>query len=123
MKAWKAMLPALALALPLGLWAAGPATHRGRGVLLEVREQGKVLLIRHEAIRGFMPAMTMTFALDDPSQLKGIRTGQAVDFTLTKRGNFWPITALRSAASKPGPAPKPGAGPAPKPDPTAVTHD
>jgi Cu/Ag efflux protein CusF len=112
MRTWKRCLLLLALGLPLGLAAAGPATHRGHGVLLEVREQGKVLLIRHEAIRGFMPAMTMTFALDDPARLKGIQAGQAVDFTLTQRGNFWPITALRRSKAQPAPSPAP----------TAVAH-
>ena len=78
--------------------AAAARSHQGHGVLLELRDGGKVLLIRHQAIPGFMPAMTMTFELSDPSMAKGLKAGQAVDFTLTKRGNFWPITALRPAA-------------------------
>jgi protein SCO1/2 len=99
----------LALLLLPGL-AAEARSHQGHGVLLELREGGKVLLIRHQAIPGFMPAMTMTFELSDPKLAKGLKAGEAVDFTLTKRGHFWPITALRAAA--PGPQPQPTA-PAP----------
>jgi|GEM_PF-6058880 hypothetical protein len=95
------------LFLPLAL-KAGALTHRGHGLLLELREGGKVVVIKHKAIRGFMPAMTMKFELADPALAKGLKLGQAVDFTLTKQGNFWPITALSptAAASSAAPAAK-----------------
>jgi Cu/Ag efflux protein CusF len=100
---------ALLLLLLPGALAAAARVHQGHGVLLELREGGKVLLIRHQAIPGFMPAMTMTFAVADPKLAKGLKPGQEVGFTLTKHGNFWPITALRPDA--------------PRPMPTAPPHD
>ena len=104
--AWRRAL--CCLLLPFALAAAKPPSHRGHGVLLELREHGQVLLIRHQAIPGFMPAMTMTFELSDPKLARGLKPGQAVEFTLTKHGNFWPITALRPA---PGPTAQPTAPP------------
>jgi Cu/Ag efflux protein CusF len=98
----------LLLVLPVAL-AAASRVHRGHGVVLELREGGKALLIRHDAIAGFMPAMTMTFAVSDPKLVKGLTPGQGVEFTLTKRGYRWPITALRR--DPPGPRPAPTAPP------------
>jgi Cu/Ag efflux protein CusF len=74
---------------------AAPATvHQGQGVLKKITEGGKVLVIKHKAIPGYMPAMTMSFELADPALAKDLVVGDRISFTLTKKGNFWPITAL-----------------------------
>jgi Cu/Ag efflux protein CusF len=97
------------------LAAAGPALapvrQQGRGVIRQVKEEGRVLVIAHERIAGFMPAMTMAFAVADPALARGLKAGDSVAFTLTHQGDFWPITALKLRPAPQGrPARTPAAG-------------
>src|ERR1051326_7639952 len=43
---------------------------------------GKTVRIEHEEIPGYMPAMTMPFAVRDAGALKGLAAGDAVKFQL-----------------------------------------
>jgi protein SCO1/2 len=52
----------------------------GRGVIREVPATGQTLIIRHEAIPGFMPKMTMEFTVRDKDELRGLRAGDPVTF-------------------------------------------
>lgn len=90
---------ALALGWPASSLAA-PTVHHGRGVLRGFQDHGRVLVIEHQAIPGFMGAMTMPFELAQPSLARGLRVGDRVDFTLSHRGDFWPITAIHRVIVK-----------------------
>ena len=81
--------------------AAKATTHQGLGVLRELKDHGKLLVIQHHAIPGFMPAMTMSFELADPGLARGLRVGDTIRFTLTRKGDFWPITAIRRVPPAP----------------------
>jgi protein SCO1/2 len=52
------------------------------GEVRELRADGSNVVIRHEAIPGFMPAMTMSFTARDPRQIASLQAGDKVVFRL-----------------------------------------
>jgi protein SCO1/2 len=85
-----------AICLVLGLVAcratkpvAGPARSAGeqvfqvRGVVKEVRAPDKEVVIKHEAIPGYMAAMTMPFDVKDAKELDGLGPGDQIAFRMT----------------------------------------
>ena len=54
-----------------------------QGVIKEVRSEGRIAVIRHEEIPGYMAAMTMPFAVKDPKESAGLETGDQVTFRMT----------------------------------------
>lgn len=53
-----------------------------RGVVQAVRPRQKEVEIKHEAIPGYMPAMTMPFDVKDTNELAGLEPGERVSFRL-----------------------------------------
>ena len=53
-----------------------------RGVVQEVKEGGKVLVIDHEEIPGYMRPMIMPFRVKDASESAGLAAGDELTFTL-----------------------------------------
>ena len=96
-------LPALAIAAALlavalaGLACGGePAgtPHAAHGV---IRGLGAAeVTIEHGEIPGFMDAMTMGFAVDDPTLLAGLAVGDEVDFSVTQDGDRYVVTEIRA---------------------------
>ena len=64
--------------------AAGTAirTFTAHGVILEIKPDHTQVVIRHEAVVGYMDAMTMPFPVKDPSALAGLQRGDKIDFQL-----------------------------------------
>lgn len=62
--------------------ASHPGVYSVTGVVKEVRADGSNVVIRHEAIPGFMPAMTMPFTARDPRELASVQPGDRVSFRL-----------------------------------------
>ncbi len=52
------------------------------GQVLTVRPDGAELVIRHDEVKGFMPAMTMPFRLKDPEAARGRLPGDLIRATL-----------------------------------------
>lgn len=85
------LAPSLVAALALAL--AGCDTHHAekvhryevRGVVQDVDPAHGQALIDHEEIPGFMPAMTMSYDVDDPAVLARLAVGQRISFTLDVR--------------------------------------
>lgn len=71
-----------------------PEQHSVTGIIQEVQGNGKTLLIDAQAIPGFMDAMTMPYDLSDPQLAKDLKTGDHVQFTITKNGDSWLITRI-----------------------------
>lgn len=71
------------------------STFVGRGVVKDVRPQARQIVIAHEAIPGFMDAMTMEFEVKEERLLEGIASGQTVTFTLEKTRDTFYLTQLR----------------------------
>jgi protein SCO1/2 len=53
-----------------------------RGVLQEIKPDGQVAVIRHEAIPGYMEAMTMPFDVKTTNELANVRPGDEIEFRL-----------------------------------------
>lgn len=56
-------------------------TYDVRGRIVEVRNDGRTLVVDHEEIRGYMAAMTMPFTLGEGVSSSGLAAGDAVSFT------------------------------------------
>jgi protein SCO1/2 len=74
-----------------------------QGQILAVRAETGEVQIRHGDIKGFMPAMTMTFAVKDRSLVADKAPGDLVTATLVLAGD----TAWLSAIARTGAAPLP----------------
>ena len=90
------MRGALALACAWALFACGPDTYDGRGVVRGVRAPERQVTIEHGAIADLMPAMTMSFDVADPALLAGVEPGQYVEFRIAKSGDRFEIVALEA---------------------------
>jgi protein SCO1/2 len=56
--------------------------YASRGVVQAVHPEKKSVVIKHEEIPGYMPAMTMPFQVRDTNELKGLSVGGRVEFRL-----------------------------------------
>jgi protein SCO1/2 len=54
-----------------------------KGVIKELKPDGKTVEIRHEAITNYMPAMVMPFEAREPKELVGLKAGDEVKFRMT----------------------------------------
>lgn len=86
MQRWVAAITAILLgALVAGRTEAGEAAARAfsaRGVILEIKTDSAQVVIRHDAIAGYMDGMTMPFKVKDPAQLTELKRGDQVTFQL-----------------------------------------
>ena len=62
--------------------ASGPREYRAEGVVRAVLPDINVVVITHEEIAGYMPAMTMGFRASSPKIYETVAVGDAVRFTL-----------------------------------------
>ncbi len=62
--------------------AAGPREYRAEGVVRAVLPEVGVIVITHEEISGYMPAMTMGFRAVSPKPYEAVEVGDAVRFSL-----------------------------------------
>jgi len=62
-------------------------TYDARGVVRQIADDRRKATIQHEAIAGYMPAMTMEFPVKDTNELKGISPSDEITFKLVVREN------------------------------------
>ena len=72
--------------------------YTGHGVIQMFQAEGKVVVLKHDAIVGFMEGMTMGFELKDAAMAKGLEKGDIVDFTLQVKGYDPLIIKIAKAA-------------------------
>lgn len=53
-----------------------------KGVVVSLKRGEKEVVIKHEAITNYMPAMTMPFDVKDPKELEGLAPGDSVAFRM-----------------------------------------
>jgi len=58
-----------------------------QGQVLSVQSDHKQAVIRHEEIKGFMPAMTMPYYVEDPKEYEGVVAGDLITATLVVETN------------------------------------
>jgi Cu/Ag efflux protein CusF len=72
-----------------------------KGKVVAVDKSGKKVTIDHEAIPGFMGAMTMAYPVKDEHQLDNVSAGEAITATVVSSGGeYWVegITAAQTGA-------------------------
>jgi protein SCO1 len=57
--------------------------YEGRGIVRGFAPDRTTIHVEHEAMPGFMPSMTMPFAVRDSQQIAHLRAGDAISFRLT----------------------------------------
>ena len=85
-------------------------TYQLKGQILTIRAATNELLVKHEDIPGFMPAMTMSYQVRDPALLEDKKPGDLITATLVVEevsGYLSTMTVTGNAAIK-----NAGAGPA-----------
>ena len=79
--------------------AATAPSHPVRGIIVDIMPAQSALMVKHEDIPGFMPAMTMLFKVDAPT-LKAAAKDQTITATLYQQGDdFW-LRDVKPAATK-----------------------
>ena len=81
--------------------------HAVRGVVREVAPDCCKVVIRHEAITNYMPAMTMEFIVRDTNELNGVVAGDTITFFLKTTDDTHWISGIRKVAgttNNPAPA-------------------
>ena len=73
----------------------GVQHHRAHGVVRGVNRESAQVLIEHDEIPGFMPAMTMSFDVPNTELMAGLSRGQAIDFTIAVDGRSLRVVEAR----------------------------
>lgn len=76
------------------------ARHPLRGVVTRIEADASALMVKHEAIPGVMPAMTMQFKAG-PAALQPLRQGQTITATMVRRGDDWWLEDIKPAGRTP----------------------
>ena len=72
MKYWAFLVATLAVA----------GSHRVEGLVVEVEPTRGIVVIAHQPVKGYMPAMTMPFRVSHSSELSGLTPGMRIRFKL-----------------------------------------
>jgi protein SCO1/2 len=85
-----------------------PPTYQLTGQVLAVRPATNEILVKHDDIPGFMPAMTMPYTVKDPALLKDRAVGDLITATLVVDAGLPHLSAITKTGSAPVPddAPK-----------------
>ena len=78
-------------------------TYQLNGQVLAVRTETNEILVKHDDIPGFMPAMTMPYAVKDPALIKGRVAGDLITATLRVEPTLAHLTAITKTGSAPIP--------------------
>ncbi len=70
-------------------------SHTTTGVIEQIEDGGKTLIIQHQEFPGFMDAMTMPFNLKDPGMSEGLKAGDEVEFTIKQTETGFPIVKIK----------------------------
>ncbi len=71
------------------------------GQVLSVAPDRREATIQHDAIAGFMPAMTMPYKVQDPALLDGVAPGDVIDAMLVVVSNDAYLSAVHKAGTAP----------------------
>jgi protein SCO1 len=88
--------------------ATNPQSFMAKGTVMELKPDGRTVVIRHEAISNYMAAMTMPFKVQDPKELAGLHRGDEISFQLqVTESESWVghIAKIGTVSLPPVPAP------------------
>ena len=72
-----------------------------QGQVLSLEPARKLLTVKHEEIKGFMPAMTMPYEVRDGKLLDGLAPGDLINATLVVESNGAYLSAIRKVGQAP----------------------
>jgi protein SCO1 len=78
-----------------------PKLYPLQGQVLEVDPAKKLATIKHEDIKGFMPAMTMPYAVKDAKVLDGLAPGDLINATLSVDSTGVFVTNIKKVGTAP----------------------
>jgi protein SCO1/2 len=81
--------------------APEPRKYEVRGQILSVDPQRREVLVDHEDIEGFMPAMTMPYSVKDPALLEGKAPGDLITATLVVEETSAYLSAMTTRGRAP----------------------
>jgi len=87
-----------------------PKQYQLKGQILSIKPEQQEVLVKHEDIPGFMPAMTMPYKVKSPALLEGRQPGDLITATLEVGELEANLTAMTRTGS--APIEDPSAGPA-----------
>ena len=73
----------------------------GTGIIMIINRKEGWVEIKHNEIKGLMPAMTMEFWLRNRSLVDKVSVGDRVDFTIVETGKGEYITKLKKSPTVP----------------------
>ena len=76
-----------------------------RGVVKELKPADNTLVIQHEEIPGYMPAMTMPFQIKNPKEMTGLSPGDNVSFQMVVTKTDGWIEGVKKLAAPDAPPP------------------
>jgi protein SCO1/2 len=82
--------------------------YQAKGVVEEIKPDGKSAVIKHEAISNYMAAMTMEFEAKNTNELRGLKAGDAISFRLIVTGDDGWIDQVKKLNVAPTEAPSRG---------------
>jgi len=86
--------------------ATNQQTFQVKGVVKELESDGKTVVIQHEAVSNYMPAMTMPFEVHNTNELRGLQPGDIINFQMTVTDtNGWIHHIAKLTAAKPAELP------------------
>ena len=92
----------LVLVAGLGGCGARPKQYALHGQITSIYAEHAVLIIKHDDIQGFMPAMTMPYEVTDRSLINGLVAGDIIDATLNVYGSGVPkLSQIRRTGHTP----------------------
>jgi protein SCO1/2 len=80
-----------------------------QGQVQSIDAPRKLVILKHEEIKGFMPGMTMPYEVEDPKVLDTLAPGDLIDSTLMVFGGGARIKNIKKVGSAPLPSPPPDA--------------
>jgi len=95
----------LTLLLTLAAGACGTRQDRRsfplHGQIQSIDAPRKLLIVKHEEVKGFMPAMTMPYEVEDPSAITQLAPGDLIDSTLVVYSNGAHLTQIKKVGTAP----------------------
>lgn len=79
-----------------GSTQAAASAHLAVGVVRDVSHKGRTVSIAHQDIAGIMPAMTMSFRVDEGVSIASLKPGESVAFVLTSTAQGLVISSLQT---------------------------
>ena len=85
----------LLVVAPLWIACSSAKNYAAHGVVITLLPEDDQLVVAHDDIPGFMPAMTMNFYVADPKLFESLEPGAEIDFVLEVSGSRYKITQIK----------------------------